>query len=402
MKDRFRRDIEGMHRGNRQRSVVGLIALVLAACSANGTVGEEYGSGDGGSAGNGTGGYGAGASSGTGGTGGVIDPNDGDAAIGPEAGCGYAMIPTEREPGSLLLVVDRSASMDRNPDDQDTQFGEDSKWDLAEQGVSAVLDQLPDDVSIGLLLYPKSGDGCNVDDTPQVQIAPLGITRAAIKTGMGGLPWGDTPTDKALMSAYDHLQTIPGSGNRGIVLVTDGAWNCGSNDNTVYGLVEDAYVNKGIMTFAIGIPGAADGALSHMAWLGGGAKSPTCNGIAPDYMHPFQREDCEVVNSADCCHHVIDSGSYVADLTAALSEVASRFLTSCVFMVPKDDPSKFDPNLVNVFIDGEIIPQNPDVGWTYVGGGTDALEIHGVTCEELLTGQADTVEIQLGCATYVK
>lgn len=392
-----------MRRGTESRVWVGLVAAVLAACSANGSVGTDYGSGDAGTSGGGTAGSGGQTTGGGGGggSGGVIDPGDGGAAIGPDAGCGYAMIPTEREPGSLLLVVDRSASMDRNTDDQDTGPGEDSKWDLAQQGVGDVLDQLPGDVSMGLLLYPKSGDGCNVDSTPQVAIAPLNITRAAIKSGMGGLPWGDTPTDKALRNAYDHLKTIPGSGNRGIVLLTDGAWNCGSNDDTVYGLVQTAYQVDGILTFAIGIPGAADGALSHMAWLGGGANSATCNGKKPDYMHPFQREDCEAVGD-ECCHHVIGGNSYVSDLTAALSEVASRFLTSCVFMVPKDDPATFDPNLVNVFVDGEIIPQNPDDGWTYVGGGTDALEIHGTTCEELLNGQADKVEIQLGCATYVK
>ncbi|MFW5741569.1 MAG: vWA domain-containing protein [Myxococcota bacterium] len=407
MKDPVDGCIQGMLRNKRVRIAAGLALWALAACSANGSVGQDLGSGEAGASGGGAGGAGAGAPGGndpggSGGSGGVIDPQH-DAGINPDAGCGYAMIPTEREPGSLLMVVDRSGSMDKNTKDEDTGPGEDSKWDLAKQAVGTVLDQLPDDVNMGLLLYPASGAGCDVDASPQVGIAALGITRGAIKTAMGGLPWGDTPTDKALLSAYEHLETIPGSGMRGIVLLTDGQWNCGAQNDTVFAYVEDAYVAKGIRTYAIGIPGAAEGSLSHMASIGGGARKPDCNGDEKDYWHPLQSTDCGSTSDPDdCCHYEIDSGSYVSELSAALSEVASKFLTSCVFVVPKDDPATFDPNLVNVYVDGELIPQNPNDGWTYVGGGTDALEIHGTTCEELLNGEADKVEIQLGCATYVK
>lgn len=376
-------------------NVASLASLLLIACSASGSVGQELGQELGAQTG---GSSGASGSSGQDGS-----ASGGSPPIGPEAGCGYALIPTVREPGSILLVVDRSASMDNNPDGDEPDPGEDTKWDLAQSAVGDVLNELPDDIRVGLLLYPKSGAGCEVDTEPQVDIAPLGQNRAVIKTAMGGLPWGDTPTEKALWNAYAHLASIPGQANRGIVLLTDGAWNCGSQNTAVYSAVEYAYVNDGILTFAIGIPGAAVGALSHLVSLGGGSRFDGCNGKEPDYWHPLQSEDCgATLDNHDCCHYPVDSATYVADLTAALSEVASKFLTSCVFAVPKSGPGPFDPDLVNVYVDGTLIPQNSFDGWTYVGGGTDSLEIHGPTCDLLLTGQAAKVEIQLGCVTYVK
>jgi len=373
------------------------LVTALAACSANGSVGEDYGGTGGGSV------AGAGGGSPEGGMS-VIDASHGGASIGPEAGCGYALIPTEREPGSLLMVVDRSASMNETPDGKSDPYPDGpTKWDYAGQVVSAVLDDLPDDVEMGLLLYPSSSDGCESDPSPQVGIGPLSVTRFAIKSAMSGGPWGNTPTDKALTAAYAHLQSIADGGNRGVVLITDGAWNCGAQDGSIYAMVEDAYANQGIRTFAVGIPGSAEGSLSHVALVGGGAKGPDCNGAEPDPWHPLQSPDCgnTLVSTQPCCHYVVDSSTYVADLTAALTEVASKFLTSCVFQVPKGDPGKFDPNLVNVYVDGTLLKQNAPDGWTYVGGGTDALEIHGTTCADLLSGAAEKVEIQLGCATVV-
>lgn len=382
-----------------------LAASTVIACSANGDAGDDFGNGNGGAPADAQTGNVGGTGDPVGGSGGgFFDADTNDARYGADAACGYATIPTEREPGSILLVVDRSASMSRDPNtDDDPDPGDPSKWDLVYDAMQTVIASLPGEIRMGLLLYPKSGAGCDVDTSPMVPIGPVSTTGPAIMTGLGGLPWGDTPTDKALLSAYDHLRGLPGSGNRGAMLITDGAWNCGSNGATIYSMVEEAYTKDGITTFAIGIPGSATDSLSHLSHLGGSDRGPGCNPdlFVFDAAHPFQDNSCGSDKST-CCHYIIDGATFQTDLVAALEEIASQFLTSCVFMVPKDaDPSKFDPDLVNVYVDGEIIPQGDD-GWSYVGGGTDAIEIHGVTCDELLSGQKDQVEIELGCPTVVK
>jgi hypothetical protein len=392
-----------MHRYDIAGATVLAAALCGSGCSANATVGEDY-SGAGGSAGQGaTGGF-SGGTSGTGGDAPFVDASTDDARFGPDGGCGYATIPTEREPGSLLFVVDRSYSMTEDPRGQEPELGDPTKADLVYEAMQAVLPQFPPDARVGLILYPSSSDGCDVDPEPAVDIAPMSVNGPALVSWFKLSPWGNTPTDKALLAAYEHLRTIPGSGNKGVMLLTDGAWNCGSNSNTIYQMVEDAFQKEGMRTFAIGIKGAATDALSHLAHRGGADRIPGCNPDLSvfDPQHPFQDNSCGS-NNATCCHYQIGASSFVDEMTKAVNEIASRFLTSCVFLVPKDtDPSKFQEGLVNVYVDGLLVPQDPDDGWSYVGGGTDALEIHGELCDQLLSGQKDKVEIELGCPTVVK
>ena len=100
-----------------------------------------------------------------------------------------------------------------------------------------------------------------------------------------------------------------------------------------------------------------------------------------------------------CCNYTIGQ-NVIAELIAALEQIASQLLDSCIFPVPKgDDPSQFDPDLVNVFVDGELVYPDDQQGWSYTQGGTDFIEIHGDLCDQLLDGDKDEVVIQLGCPT---
>ncbi|UQA57549.1 hypothetical protein [Polyangium aurulentum] len=339
---------------------------------------------DGSSGSGGHGGAGGGEVGGSGpGDGGPIDPN---------ASCGYAKIPTSREPASLLLVIDRSFSMNEDADGEyPPKFGEKSKWDLTQEALKGALGGLPDDMRMGLLLYPTSSDGCASDAEPQVAIAPLGQTRQVILSYFA-TPWGDTPTEDALAAAYAHAGALGGVGKKGVVLVTDGAWNCGSDEGAVYTSAKAALNGpKSVLTFAVGVPGSSPEGLSKLAQAGGTERVQNC---LVDCGGSAQAEN-------QCCHHACGAATFGEDLATALDDIASTFLKSCVFQVPKgDDPEKFDPDHVNVVLTEEdeapaFVPRGAFEGWSWVGG--DAVEVRGSYCDTILAQKDAKVEIMLGC-----
>lgn len=370
--------------------LVVLAAGMYGACSA----GDDGGGAGGQAAGpGGTGGIGA-----MGGDTHVGGFNSGGGSAGSGGDCGYALYPTEREPGVLLLVFDQSCSMVECPDGSTVDCNAcpgPSKWELASQALTTVLNDLPDELRMGLILYPDGGIlGCAVASAPHVAPGPLSSTRAPILAEFNITPdGGGTPTLGGLQLGYQTLADINDSGNKAVLLVTDGAWNCGNPlppTNEIFAAADAAYQNNGFETYVVGIQ-EPSGLLSHLAHLGGTDRVPGCN-FEPLFS------TCESAPDT-CCNYTVGV-SVTQELIDALEDVASQMLTNCIFAVPKgSDPSQFDPDQVNVYVDGVLVYPDDQQGWSYTGGGTDFIEIHGDLCDQLLSGEKESVEIQLGCPT---
>ncbi|MFK7984397.1 MAG: VWA domain-containing protein [Sandaracinaceae bacterium] len=380
-----------------------------------------------------------------------IDPFD------PGSACGASTIPTEQVPGSLLIVFDKSGSMD-------TEVGGSTRWDLATGAINNVLTSTPDDLSAGLLLFPNSGD-CSIEATPDVPIAPLTTSRAAIQGRLSSAgPGGGTPAFAALLAGYDYLDTLTGPGQRGIVLVSDGGEGCDFDmADEVFARVESERVSKNRLTFAVGLD-FADNNLSTIAFNGGTARNDTClpactsgscleesdcmgaatcvqplagetgfcscsttadcvdpqtcmppiitipcTGLPPGLCAAANANRC--VGDADCCHYNAAAGDFRADFEEALEDIARRLLDSCVFEVPRGtDPASFDPTLVNVGVtfEGEernVLSRSSDGStdsWNYTDGTNESLIIQGPICDRILEGSAPAnVEIVLGCPTIL-
>ncbi len=378
---------------------------------------------------------------------GFFDPFD------PDGGCSANAIPTSRVPGSLLLVFDRSGSMSDTPGGDDPMSGDPSKWDLARGAINSVLGSIPDDLSMGLMLFPTGmGEECDVtlgSGVPHVAIAPLSTSRPQIMTALSGASasGGVTPIFDALRAGYDYLDTLDTPGQRGIVLVTDGAENCDLEDqDAVYAQVTSERTMNNYLTYAVGLT-TSNATLSTIAYNGGTPRNDTClpqcttdtclsdadctgagtcttiiagfpgfcgcatDADCPDPLRcetiPFLGSQCS--GTPNCCHYDASEGSFRADFEAALDEIARRFLDSCVFDLPRGaDPSTFDPTQVNVGVtfSGEmrtVLGRSTDSGidsWNFVSDEHEAIIIQGPICDRLLMGDA-TVEIVLGCPTIL-
>ncbi|MEM9190700.1 MAG: vWA domain-containing protein [Myxococcota bacterium] len=387
-------------------------------------------------------------------------PNVGDASdpFDPNSACGAATIPTQRVPGSLLIVFDASGSMDSPPSGDSGP----TKWDLARGGISSVLTSLSDDLSMGLMLFPTgaSGSQCSVSlggGVPEVPMGPLSTTRSPIMSALNITPNGGvTPIFNASRAGYQYLDTLTGPGQKGLIVVTDGAENCDEeNENAFQTEVGNQLSSRGYRTYVVGLT-QENNTLSQMAVNGGTRRTPTClpectadscfedsdcsgtqtceslglpfpGGLPiPGFCSCASNADCPMPltcqqppipglfpaqcgGAPNCCHYNAAEGNFQADFETALGDIAQEFLDSCIFEVPRsDDPSMFDPNRVNVGVTftgqpRQVLSRSSDAtmnSWNYTSGANDTLIIQGPICDQLLAESAD-VEIVLGCPTIL-
>jgi hypothetical protein len=352
----------------------------------------------------------------------------------PANGCGAAAIPTERVPGSVLLVFDYSGSMDDAPGGGSGA----TKWDLATGAINDVLASVPDDLNMGLMLFPDPGESsdCNVVTTPQVGVGPLSTTRSMIMSRLTGTPnGGQTPIIDASRAGWNYMLSLDAPGQKGIIVVSDGGETCNGELADEMAVHSEAQTNNlayGMSTYAVGLT-TSNSLLSGLAFYGGTPRTDTCEadcsandricmndsdctrGATCQSIVPFpvpgfpDLRACMGGTTSECCHYVASSGGFRAEFEAALEDIAQRFLESCVFELPRgSDPGSFDAGQVNVGVtftgeERQVLGRSSDDGvdsWNYTSDAYESIVIQGPICEELLSGNA-VVEIVLGCPTIL-
>jgi hypothetical protein len=84
----------------------------------------------------------------------------------------------------------------------------------------------------------------------------------------------------------------------------------------------------------------------------------------------------------------------LSGLTGVLEKIGHREAVSCRFDLDDIPP---DPGLVNVYLDGQVVPYDPKDGWAWVD--QDTIELHGQACTRLKEGAAEQVQVVAGCPT---
>jgi len=332
--------------------------------------------------------------------------------------CGVTSVEASFSAANVLLVIDKSSSMDDQPEGFELK-----KWDALKASLEAALQHASDEMSFGLLLYPFGADAkipldcfdgcCEVPEGPAA--VQVGITsgesgatevmQALAKTS----PGGGTPTADALAAALAYFTTGAGrslKGDRYVLLATDGGPNCGSVDSTcgvdrctpnldglcpsgnccdgegAYCLDDLAVVKQlealaaaSIPTFVVGIPGTEKYAryLESFA-VAGGVTNPNA---PPSY-------------------YAVSADGGVEQLTRTFVDITTHLVRSCEVDLGEAPQQK---SLVNVAVDCQVVPFADGAGWDLDPENPTKLLLAGEACEELQNHGARRVDVVYGCPT---
>jgi hypothetical protein len=386
-----------MHRLPNQ-ILFGLLSLVpLVGCAFSpGVPGEETGSGGASSTGSGVGSGGvSGITTGQGLTGGDI----GVTGTAGTMGCGSGNVPIMPLPPDILIVQDRSGSMDDDQNDKTCNggCGANSKWALVTAAINQVVSTTDTTVNWGLKFFADANAQCGVNagvavgvgtaSGPAVATAITGST-----TATGGVVNGSyTPTRAAVDAASAYLSTLTDPNSKYILLATDGLPNCpqgcgggGMSCTTTPNAAETANVEASITaaqaanfkTFVVGIAtnsdAAANTALNGFAMAGGEPQA----GAATQY------------------YSVTDTASLVTALNAIIGITAS--CTISLATAPA--------GLTNVAISATdstgkvvVVPKDPTNGWSFDAGMKNII-INGSYCTSLQAGAYSNFVFNYACA----
>jgi hypothetical protein len=358
---------------------------------------------------------GEGGGGGGGGTGGkapppvIVGPDGGaseagvsDGPIGtstPDANCGAKSKSATKLPPDVLIVLDRSNSMNNDVNDKmctpdggigvggagTAGCGKTSKWAAVVPALTQVIADTENDVNWGLKFFPTANNECVVGPTVAVGIAPKNA--AAIAAGIAGatntsgsaMGFNGTPTSSAIMGATEYMQTLTDMNPKFILLATDGAPTCGTaGADSAAGAITAVQqaATASYKTFVVGIAtkgGDADGTLSGMANAGGLPRAGT-----PSYY--------PVANTAD-----------LASAIRTLIGVAA----TCTFKVgptPTEDGTT-DLRRINVFGDSEEIPRDETHtdGYDYTDATMQSVQVYGPRCDKIMKGTIRDVTVTFRC-----
>ena len=339
--------------------------------------------------------------------------------------------PVELEKSNLLLVLDRSASMDDHP----AGYAPVNKYGALGIALFQSLSEVQGVLRAGLEIFPTSA---GADDPIPSACGPVerccempGDTELNVPIGDGtstiprifdawdaGGPVGGTPTGVALARAHEYFRTGAGAtleGDRYVLLVTDGAPNCnaelscdadtciqnleGLDGCTVDGVnccrndalacLDDAATlgqivalrEIGVRTVVVGLPGTERYASRFEQFAAAG---------------DFERAD------GTTAYYAASEDGGVAQLTEILRDIIRQLTGVCTVLVPYEIPNL---NAVQLAVDCEIVPATGGLttyinGWWFLepyGAGPLYATIAGPICDRIETEGVGRIDLILSC-----
>jgi Mg-chelatase subunit ChlD len=273
---------------------------------------------------------------------------------GGESDCNTKTITTRENPPDILIVLDRSLSMELG-----------GRWEPSKSAVTMLTTEYDNQAQFGLMTFPTGDSVCDpgVLDVP---VAPMNA--AAVNAHINGTgPTGFTPTADTMVNALAAL------GDRKIVadavptpayvlLVTDGEPQCpgdGGDQGPRTLEAVAALTDAGIKTYVIGYNLTVGSQLMNDMAAAGGT----------DHYY-------EVGNQQE--------------LSAAFREV-TKDIVKCEFElseIPKD------PTFVRVTIDGETVDLNAADGWVIDG---KKITLQSGSCDLLKDGANHALQVKVEC-----
>lgn len=312
-----------------------------------------------------------------------------DGNSNPDANCAAVNQGATRLPPDILIVQDKSGSMDDSADGKCTSnCGTKSKWSQVTAALNQVVGMTDTSVNWGLKFFSDNGH-CAANGAPVVSIGAGNA--GAISTAIGNTkPGGNTPTRDAVATGAAYLMGVTDTNPKYLLLATDGLPNCPAgcsltNPSSACTMTDNPAEDKaatdavaaaaaaGIPTFVIGVGmTGADATLNAMAVAGGVPQT----------------------GAATSFYSVTDTASLVTALNAILGRVAS-----CKFDIGTAPNSMTSVDYIDVYGDGTAISRdtNHANGWDYTNSSHTAIEVYGPKCDAIEAGTIKTVTVTFRC-----
>ena len=308
----------------------------------------------------------------------LVEGGGGGGDLNGEA-CGGNMAMANHLPPDLLIVLDRSGSMNQNAAGMACNMAGCTKWDQMTAAINQVVASTQASINWGLMMFGsgtsnQGNQACAVRATANVPPAIMTAGAIAAAIVAGSPPVTSTPTRAAELSAAAYLRTLTDTNPKIILLATDGQPNCAAMGGN--GAVDDpaaiaavgTVLGMGIPTYVIGVGNTgADATLNSMAMAGG-------------HPQPGSPQYYPVANTAD--------------LAAALTMIQGMVNLPCKFGL---NGMVTDPGMVSVTIGG--VKADPST-FTLDPGGR-GITFTGATCDMLTAGNITNVAINIGCQRLI-
>lgn len=300
-------------------------------------------------------------------------PSDHDAM----SGCGSSEFKIAELPPNVMILLDRSASMDGDA-------GDDTRWNVAKKAIEALSAEFDDRVRFGLATYSSCvKGGCS----PGQIVVPIAAhngqaivdflaTTVDERSGDGrelnddgkikylcdtGDP--ETPTGKALALLVGEKSLLDPMRDNAVVLLTDGAENeeCADECDGPCGAKKLLAQAPSVKTYVIGL------------------------GVNTD--------DIDAIAAAGDTEQAIGAGDE-SELSDAFDRVA-RAVASCDYAV--DDTAQDGTELYVFFNnDPSPLPRSDDDGWSF-DVKKHRLRFHGDACAQIEAGSVHDIDVVYGC-----
>lgn len=341
--------------------------------------------------------------------------------------CSDEVVPLLLQKPQLYFLLDVSGSMNEVLDAPRT-----TKLSAAKQSILTVVSELGHRIHYGLATFPGadtpsrfSGCGPGSEIFPLQEGDPLLCTNlpprgplleSFTQRVMALRASGGTPLSASLQALSPQLLTLPGPAV--LLLMTDGAPNCNPTaqctaeectlnlegataggqrcdeslnccalpdtteeeaaalatwcvDSTASIEQLEQLTEAGISTYVIGVPGSElyASVMNRLAQAGGTARDA-------ERLYYDVRDQSE--------------------LTKTLQQISASVALSCEWTLAAPPPF---PDLFNVYLDAQLLKQNPEDGWTL---DRDQLKFHGLACSQVQSGEIAEIRLVSGCRTVVR
>ena len=297
---------------------------------------------------------------------GVGDPCDADP---PLETCGDTKVASARLAPNLLVVLDRSKSMDSN-----------NKWTQAGTALKTLSDQLAAQLRLGLALFAGEAQNCAAPDLE----LPVGLHSATDfqATYARKKPAGYTPMRRALETVRtsnwltDAKDPDDAKRSKNVLLVTDGQPNCAVdhesdiNYSDIDATLQQAKLlhDAGAFVYVVGFGNGVDAtALNDLAKNGG------TDNLADPKNRYFQANDEQQLADA-----LLAIGAQVSSCTLTLEGRPGA------------------PDRIYVVVGDKATTRDDPNGFSY-DATNNTIELKGTTCTAVKGPSAPAIQVIFGC-----